>query len=79
IKRYRGANDNGYFAKIAKEAEKMGITPEELFNQLKGMKLSDVDTVNAGKAPSVQWNSQAGAVVPKDRMFPAAGSGMSFN
>ena len=45
IKSFRGADDRAYFDKIAREARKQGKTPEQLFQELKSMRVEDVPSL----------------------------------
>lgn len=54
IKSFRGEDDRAYFNKIAKAAQSMGKTPEELFQEMKHMKVSDVPSLpEPGKEKSL--------------------------
>jgi len=46
IKSFRGEHDGGYFAKVAAAAAQQGTNPEELYNNLKNMKIEDAGKID---------------------------------
>lgn len=66
ISSFRGEEDQKYFNKIAKEAETQGKTPEEIFQELKQMKVEDLPSLSDPDAQLASSDQTSLGIVPKE-------------